>query len=43
MVVTPPDETRSAELPWPGGAVLRQDGATRPGTFVGPVGEGAEG
>ncbi|GAA4553510.1 hypothetical protein GCM10023175_49620 [Pseudonocardia xishanensis] len=43
MLVTPPDETRSAELPWPGGAVLRQDGATHPGTFLGPVGAGAEG
>jgi len=43
MLVTPPDETRSAELPWPGGAVLRQDGATHPGTFIGPVGAGAEG
>jgi hypothetical protein len=42
MLVTPPDETRSAELPWPGGAVLRQDGATRPGTYIGPVLPGAE-
>jgi hypothetical protein len=37
MLVTPPDETRSASLEWPGGAVLRQDGATRPGTYIGPV------
>jgi hypothetical protein len=42
MMVTPPDETRSAELPWPGGAVQRQDGATRPGTYIGPVRPGAE-
>jgi hypothetical protein len=37
LVVTPPDEIHSAVLDWPGGGVLRQDGATRPGTFVGPV------
>jgi hypothetical protein len=42
MLVTPPDETRSAELPWPGGAVQRQDGATHPGTFIGPVQVGAQ-
>jgi hypothetical protein len=42
MLVTPPNETRSAHLDWPGGAVLRQDGATHPGTYVGPVGPGAE-
>ncbi|GAA1847296.1 hypothetical protein GCM10009836_28630 [Pseudonocardia ailaonensis] len=43
MHVTPPDETRSATVPWPGGAVLRQDGATRPGTFIAPVQAGAQG
>jgi uncharacterized protein DUF4232 len=43
MVVTPPNETRSARLDWPGGAVLRQDGATHPGTFIGPVSPGADG
>jgi hypothetical protein len=43
MRVTPPNETRSARLDWPGGAVLRQDGATHPGTYIGPVGPGAEG
>ena len=43
MNVTPPDETRSAGLDWPGGAVLRQDGATHPGTFLSPVQAGAEG
>jgi hypothetical protein len=37
LVVTPPDETRSASLPWTAGPVLRQDGATRPGTYLGPV------
>jgi hypothetical protein len=43
IVVTPPDETRSARLEWPGGAVLRQDGATHPGTYVGPVSPGTGG
>lgn len=42
MLVTPPDETRSANLEWPGGAVLRQDGATRPGTYISPVRPGVE-
>lgn len=41
VLVTPPDETRSAALAWTGGAVLRQDGATRPGTYLGPVEPGA--
>ena len=43
MLVTPPDETRSAAVEWPGGAVLRQDGATRPGTYLSPVRPGVEG
>ncbi|WP_329177574.1 DUF4232 domain-containing protein [Streptomyces sp. NBC_01477] len=37
LVITPPNETTSATLNWPGGNVLRQDGATHPGTYVGPV------
>ncbi|SFO06414.1 Protein of unknown function [Pseudonocardia ammonioxydans] len=37
IAITPPDETRSKTLPWPGAAVQRQDGATRPGTYIGPV------
>ena len=41
LVLTPPDEVHSAVLDWPGGGVLRQDGATRPGTYVGPVEPGA--
>ncbi|GAA4836719.1 hypothetical protein GCM10023201_27030 [Actinomycetospora corticicola] len=41
LVITPPDETHSAVLDWPGGGVLRQDGATRPGTYLGPVEAGA--
>ncbi|WP_345741472.1 DUF4232 domain-containing protein [Pseudonocardia thermophila] len=41
MNVTPPDETHSAHLQWPGGAVLRQDAATHPGTFISPVQPGA--
>jgi hypothetical protein len=43
ILATPPNETRSARLDWPGGAVLRQDGATHPGTYIGPVSPGAEG
>ncbi|MFJ7257728.1 DUF4232 domain-containing protein [Streptomyces sp. NPDC098085] len=37
--VTPPDTTTTATLAWPWQriAVLRQDGATHPGTYVGPV------
>ncbi|GEL24329.1 hypothetical protein PSU4_32830 [Pseudonocardia sulfidoxydans NBRC 16205] len=42
MAVTPPDETRSATVGWPGGAVLRQDGATSPGTFIDPVAPGSQ-
>ncbi|WP_232021146.1 MULTISPECIES: DUF4232 domain-containing protein [Pseudonocardia] len=37
LVVTPPDETTSTVLQWPGAAVQRQDGATRPGSYIGPV------
>jgi Protein of unknown function (DUF4232) len=39
IVVTPPDTTAQLETPWiPGGiAVLRQDGATHPGTYIGPL------
>jgi hypothetical protein len=37
VVITPPNETTSVTLTWPGGSVLRQDGATHPGTYVGPV------
>ncbi|MFI0983291.1 DUF4232 domain-containing protein [Streptomyces sp. NPDC021093] len=37
IVVTPPGETRSTSLPWTFQPVLRQDGATHPGTYVGPI------
>jgi hypothetical protein len=37
VVITPPNETTSVTLTWPGGSVLRQDGATHPATYVGPV------
>ncbi|MFH8752064.1 DUF4232 domain-containing protein [Streptomyces rimosus] len=41
VLLTPPDEKRHAALNWPyGGAILNQSGATRPGTFVNPVGVG---
>ncbi|GHJ39788.1 hypothetical protein Sm713_53970 [Streptomyces sp. TS71-3] len=38
VVVTPPNETTSAKVAWDFQPVLLQDGATHPGTFVGPVG-----
>jgi hypothetical protein len=39
VYVTPPDETTYRTLAWPHGVVLvRQDEATHPGTFIGPVG-----
>ncbi|MFE2185991.1 DUF4232 domain-containing protein [Streptomyces sp. NPDC059455] len=38
VVITPPNEETNLSLDWPyGGALLDQSGATRPGTFVGPV------
>lgn len=39
IVVTPPDATTQLEVPWisPYFAVLRQDAATHPGTYVGPL------
>ncbi|MET7551535.1 DUF4232 domain-containing protein [Streptomyces sp. NPDC005500] len=39
LVVTPPGETTSKTLTWPGGSVLRQDAATHPGTYTGPIGD----
>ncbi|MER7837356.1 DUF4232 domain-containing protein [Streptomyces sp. NPDC096040] len=39
VVITAPNQRTSYDLPWHGGAVVLQDGATHPGTFVGPVGE----
>ncbi|MFJ5832680.1 DUF4232 domain-containing protein [Streptomyces sp. NPDC093089] len=38
LVVTPPGETRSTTLTWDFSSVLLQDGATHPGSYVGPVG-----
>ncbi len=38
VTITPPNTTDSQVFDWPGGSVLKQDGATRPGTYVGPVG-----
>lgn len=39
IVVTPPDATTQLETSWnvPGTSVLRQDGATHPGTYIGPL------
>ncbi|WP_242623072.1 DUF4232 domain-containing protein [Pseudonocardia sediminis] len=41
VVVTAPDETVSKTVPWRGGPVQRQDGATRPGSYIGPVEQGS--
>ncbi|PKW12358.1 Protein of unknown function [Streptomyces sp. 1222.5] len=39
FLVTPPNETKHFALKWPfGGQILKQDGATHPGTYVNPVG-----
>lgn len=37
LVTTPPGDTSQLTVPWNGDTVLRQDGATRPGTYVGPL------
>lgn len=38
IVVTPPDDTSQLQIPWiPYTPVQRQDGATRPATFIGPM------
>ncbi|MEU1177406.1 DUF4232 domain-containing protein [Streptomyces sp. NPDC005820] len=39
FLVTPPNETKHFTLKWPfGGQILKQDGATRPGTYLDPIG-----
>ncbi|SEN17620.1 DUF4232 domain-containing protein [Actinacidiphila rubida] len=38
IVITPPNETVSTDVPWEFQPVLLQDGATHPATYVGPVG-----
>jgi hypothetical protein len=41
LFVTPPDETAHATIGWlPGIIVVRQDGATHPLTYIGPVAPG---
>jgi hypothetical protein len=38
LTVTPPDDTTSVQIPWPGGSVDDcQTGATHPGSYVGPA------
>ncbi len=38
VVTTPPGDTAQLTVPWTSGdTVLRQDGATRPGTHVSPL------
>lgn len=43
LIVTPPgnESVGAAVLAWPGGPVVYQAGATRPGSFLGPVEPGA--
>ncbi|MEV5953019.1 DUF4232 domain-containing protein [Streptomyces sp. NPDC051987] len=38
VVVTAPNQRTSFDLTWHGGPVVLQDGATHPGTYIGPVG-----
>jgi hypothetical protein len=41
LLVTPPDETAHAAIGWlPGIVLVRQDGATHPATYIGPVAPG---
>ncbi|WP_405736203.1 DUF4232 domain-containing protein [Streptomyces sp. NBC_01537] len=37
VVITAPNQRTSYDLPWRFGPVLKQDGATHPGTFIDPV------
>jgi hypothetical protein len=38
LTITPPDDTTSVQIPWPGGSVDDcQTGATHPGSYIGPV------
>lgn len=37
LATTPPGDTAQLTVPWNGEPVLRQDGATRPGTYIGPL------
>ncbi|MFD5747775.1 DUF4232 domain-containing protein [Streptomyces sp. NPDC127033] len=40
FLVTPPNETKHFTLKWPfGGQILKQDGATRPATYLNPIGQ----
>ncbi|UFR06941.1 DUF4232 domain-containing protein [Streptomyces sp. Go40/10] len=40
FLVTPPNETKHFTLKWPfGGQILKQDGATHPGTYLNPIGQ----
>ncbi|TCJ36647.1 DUF4232 domain-containing protein [Parafrankia sp. BMG5.11] len=41
LVLTPPDERDSLSVPWTRGPVLRQDGATHPGTYISAFEPGA--
>ncbi|MEU9452725.1 DUF4232 domain-containing protein [Streptomyces sp. NPDC048277] len=39
VVITAPNQRTSYDIPWQGGPIVLQDGATHPGTYVGPVGK----
>ncbi|WP_007510531.1 DUF4232 domain-containing protein [Pseudofrankia saprophytica] len=41
VALTPPDERTQLVVPWKGGPLVRQDGATHPGTYVSALEPGA--
>ncbi|MCK9901970.1 hypothetical protein CC117_24310 [Parafrankia colletiae] len=41
LVLIPPDERTSLQVPWTRGPLLRQDGATHPGTYISALQPGA--
>jgi hypothetical protein len=42
-VVTPPDETKAATIPWPGAATLPVTDGTGSPVTVGPIGSAGQG
>ncbi|WP_076820833.1 DUF4232 domain-containing protein [Pseudofrankia asymbiotica] len=41
VALTPPDERTQLVVPWKGGPLVRQDGATHPGTYISALEPGA--
>jgi hypothetical protein len=41
VALTPPDERTQLMVPWAGGPIVRQDGATHPGTYISALEPGA--